>query len=376
MASEGVVTPDAKQHFDDIYVMKNPVGFKTRIMDELSYVCDNFTRQEFDRLLLPELQRISKARGDTVPLRVVDLLACYGNTTMACVNGMTTEEIKENWKDDEACEKVSTKRRFNSSVTGVDISKQAMAYGMRTGIFDNSLCADLNSHDGHKTVAPIMNSADLLISTAALVYLTPEAVEHLVLAFAQGEGEGYAIVNFLNPFEPEKTDAMKRILLKHLDFVGSRAARHRKMSDKEQKNYADYGDWALLEIWTLRRRNRAPTSMPVKSPETQADLTAQKLLETDAKPCATSRALSYRPVPKAGAIKQALVTAASRLSSLDSQSGPKCLIRLGDLPVICHVISQLSHSGIERAVILCGYQGKQIQQAVERNLSSQFREKN
>jgi len=207
------------------------------------------------------------------------------------------------------------------------------------------------------------------------VYLTPEAVEHLVLAFAQGEGEGYAIVNFLNPFEPEKTDAMKRILLKHLDFVGSRAARHRKMSDKEQKNYADYGDWALLEIWTLRRRNRAPTSMLVKSPETQADLTAQKLPETDGKPNATSRALSYRPVPKAGAIKQALVTAASRLSSLDSQSGPKCLIRLGDLPVICHVISQLSHSGIERAVILCGYQGKQIQQAVERNLSSQFREK-
>merc|ERR1719203_1218395 len=86
--------------------------------------------------------------------------------------------------------------------------------------------------------------------------------------FASGEGDGYAIVNFLNPFELEKTDEMKRILLRHLDFVGSTASRHRTLSPKEQNNYPGYGDWALLEIWTLKRRFNG----------TQDESTAGKLL--------------------------------------------------------------------------------------------------
>lgn len=85
----------------------------------------------------------------------------------------------------------------------------------------------------------------------------------------------------------------------------------------------------------------------------------------------------YKPVPPAmcGTIKQALVTAVQRHSSLESLSGPGCLIRLGDLPIICHLLTQLSHAGLDRAVILCGYQGAKIQQAVEENLSTEFRDK-
>ena len=98
-----------------------------------------------------------------------------------------------------------------------------------------------------------MKSADLLISTAALVYLTAETVDKVIREFASGEGTGYAIVNFLNPFNAEKTDEMKRILLKYLTFVGSRASRHRKLSEHEKKTFGAYGDWALLEIWVLQR---------------------------------------------------------------------------------------------------------------------------
>jgi NDP-sugar pyrophosphorylase family protein/SAM-dependent methyltransferase len=74
------------------------------------------------------------------------------------------------------------------------------------------------------------------------------------------------------------------------------------------------------------------------------------------------------------AVTDALVVAASRLSDLDSLSGPKCLIRLGNLPIICHVLSQLCAAGVERAVVLCGYKGERIKEAIERDLDQEIQD--
>ena len=98
-----------------------------------------------------------------------------------------------------------------------------------------------------------MKEADILLSTAALVYLDLESIECIVSSFAGNQAPGYVLVNFLNPFSLEKADQTKRILLKHLDFVGSRASRHRRLSPLEQENYPGE-EWSLLELWVLKRR--------------------------------------------------------------------------------------------------------------------------
>ena len=81
-------TPSRKQQFGDIYVEATPVSFKTRIMDELDYVCDDYTRrdrteitQRDDFLALrtvilelqvgvraPRLRRLLRLRPRRVPL--------------------------------------------------------------------------------------------------------------------------------------------------------------------------------------------------------------------------------------------------------------------------------------------------------------------
>lgn len=250
-----VETPEKKQNFDWIYVEKNPVAYKTEILDKRTYICDNNTREEFDRLILPEVKKLAAQRAsDGGKVRVTDLGACFGNTTLALVNGMTTSQIQENWKDAKVCEKINHPRRIPSVVTGIDISEPALEYCKRTGICDKIFAANLNSEAGLKSVKTAVRDSDIFISTATLVYLDDASVDNIIGEFAAGQGEGYAIVNFLNPFELEKTDRMKQILLKHLDFVGSTATRHRTMSDIERKNYPNYGDWALLELWTLKRR--------------------------------------------------------------------------------------------------------------------------
>jgi hypothetical protein len=252
MSETGVKTDEKKQHFDDIYVAEDPVPFKERILDALQYVSDNFNRQTFDRLILPWAQ---KKTSDGKPLNFVDLAGCFGNTTMATLNGMDYDAIRENWKDHESAKRVTHERRLPAKVTGIDISANALAYGRSARIYDETIEADLNnpSQETRKQVDQALQEANVLISTAALVYLQPSAVAELMDAFAAGDDEGYLLVNFLNPFALEAADEAKRALMERFELVGSMAARHRLMSELERSNYPGE-EWVLLEVWVLRRK--------------------------------------------------------------------------------------------------------------------------
>lgn len=251
-ASCGIKTDEKKQHFDDIYIAEDPVPFKEKIIDALDYISDDFNRAIFDRLILSWCEKRVEA-GEK--LHLVDLCCCFGNTTMAIAHGMDVADIRANWADHESCRKAAQPRRLPLHTTGIDISRNAVAYGKQAGIFDEAIEADLNAPaPGAKdAVYNSMRAADVVVSTASLVYLEPHAIAAVRDAFAEGEGEGYMLVNFLNPFSLEKSDTAKRILLEKLDFVGSMATRHRRLSRLERENYPDE-EWALLELWVLKRR--------------------------------------------------------------------------------------------------------------------------
>ena len=247
----GVKTEEKKQHFDDIYVAPNPVPYKERILDELQYVSDDFNRATFDRLVLPWATEC----GKTKQINFCDLCGCFGNTTMATLYGMSYDAIRNNWSNDDKCKTISGQRRFDSRTTAIDISEPAMAYGKTVGLYDDAIVSDLNAPgpDAKAKLTKAVSEADILICTAALVYLDPDTIEYLLDAFCSNETEGYVLVNFLNPFALEKADETKRLLLNKLDFVGSTASRHRKLSPLERGNYPDE-EWSLLEIWVLKRR--------------------------------------------------------------------------------------------------------------------------
>jgi hypothetical protein len=276
---------NTKQHFDAIYAAENPVLYKEHIFDALQYVSDDFNKSEFDRLILPWALEKSKRRHDgngnagsgddsdepppATILEFVDLGACFGNTTMATLYGMSCEAIRDNWASVEQCMTIvtggaagSSRRRFPARTTAIDISESAMAYGKNVGLFDETIVANVNFMLGETKdrVRAAMATADILIAAGALVYFDPVAIEEMMNAFCNGtesirkKEEGYVFVNFLHPFGLEKSDVTKRLLLSKLEFVGSRASRHRRLSTLEQKNYAGE-EWVLLEIWVLKRRS-------------------------------------------------------------------------------------------------------------------------
>ena len=234
LVQAGAEAASKKQHFGDIYNEETPVSYKTRIMDALDYICDDYTRSEFDRLGLVEF-----SQGIPGGCKFVDVCSCFGNTTLALVNGMTVVEIKANWADSDACKQMAKPRRFPATVTGIDLSANAVAYGKSAGIFDVAIQCDLNKWGAEQKaeIGAVMAEQDVLCATAALVYLDLETCDYLFGKFAEKKAPGRVIVNFLNPFELEKADATKRLLLKHFDFVGSRATKHRRLSSFEQGNY-------------------------------------------------------------------------------------------------------------------------------------------
>ncbi len=246
-------TDEKKQHFDDIYVAEDPVPFKERIIDAFEYVSCSFNKRIFDRLILPwceEQARMGKS------LNYVDLCCCFGNTTMAVVHGMEVDAIRRNWADHESCKTIARPRRLPFRTIGIDISGNALAYGKRAGLFDEVIESDLNAPEPEAKAAvdQALQEADVVVSTAAFVYLELAAIATLCDSFARNEKEGYMLVNFLNPFALDSADATKRLLLEKLEFVGSTATRHRRLSPLEQENYPGE-EWALLELWVLRRRD-------------------------------------------------------------------------------------------------------------------------
>ena len=254
----GVQTDEKKQHFDDIYVCENPVPYKVRILDALDYVSDDFNKAMFEEHIRP---LVKASNGNVV--NYVDLCACFGNTTMAVLHGMSYNEIRNNWKDEESCMTIDKPRQTfgdaSCHVTAIDISPKAMAYGKKVGLYDESIVCDLNnrSSEAFANAKAALGKADVFLSTAALVYLELDSIRELLTAFCEGSGaeDGRVLVNFLNPFALEKADETKRILLEKLDFVASRATRHRRMSQLEQDNYPREV-WSLLDLWVLQKKKK------------------------------------------------------------------------------------------------------------------------
>mmetsp|Transcript_26151 Transcript_26151/g.84416 ORF Transcript_26151/g.84416 Transcript_26151/m.84416 type:complete len:895 (-) Transcript_26151:747-3431(-) len=64
------------------------------------------------------------------------------------------------------------------------------------------------------------------------------------------------------------------------------------------------------------------------------------------------------------AIRHALVPAAARLSTPDSYTNPKQLIRVDGTPIIIHLLKDLHFAGIERVVITLGYAARELREEV------------
>jgi hypothetical protein len=60
------------------------------------------------------------------------------------------------------------------------------------------------------------------------------------------------LVNFMSHFDQVNVNSIKRKILAELNFVGSIASHHRKMSEGEKRRF-EGEDWVMNETWVLAR---------------------------------------------------------------------------------------------------------------------------
>ena len=129
-------------------------------------------------MMMLEQQVKEWASEKATQIEFVDLCSCFGNTTMATINGMTYKEICDNWKDETSCMTINAPRRLDCNVTAIDISEQALAYGKSVGLYDTAIHCNLNSRDTEAFAQTIQVRYAILSYTEHIIQNTLKSITH------------------------------------------------------------------------------------------------------------------------------------------------------------------------------------------------------
>ena len=142
---------------------------------------------------------------------------------------------------------------------GFDISENALNFGKEAGIFDETLCVDVNdlSNNEKLILREKCKNANVWI-VSSLVYVKNEIFEQLIDSFTSGKEPGVLLVGFYFPFDgTERTNLWKKKLLSELDFFSSVPCFTRELNEEEKEKVgAEFGCWShgFFELWILTRR--------------------------------------------------------------------------------------------------------------------------
>lgn len=109
--------------------------------------------------------------------RLFDLGALYGNTTLALTNGMDWDETCSFWLGNQ-------RLRSEFRVSAFDLSRQALSYGKRVGMYENVYVGDMNERF-EAGAEESLRKADMLACCMALNYSVDGRWEEICKQFLQ-----------------------------------------------------------------------------------------------------------------------------------------------------------------------------------------------
>lgn len=184
---------EAKTNFDQIYVEKDPRQY-FNYLGQLDYIIPHLAQPIFDQLIR------ARAATQERPVTVLDLGSSYGvngalmkyalgydalrdRYTAPALQGLSSEEMLkldrafyQSWPCDP-----------NVRVVGLDISENAVRYAAASGTIDVGLSADLEIDDPKPNAAAIIATADIVVSTGCVGYVTEKTFERVLALASHGE---------------------------------------------------------------------------------------------------------------------------------------------------------------------------------------------
>jgi SAM-dependent methyltransferase len=177
---------EAKTNFDRIYVEKDPRQY-FNYLGQLDYIIPHLAQPIFDQLIR------ARAATQDRPVTVLDLGSSYGvngalmkyalgydalrdRYTAPALQGLPSDTMLEL---DRAFYR-AWPRDPNVQVIGLDISENAVRYAEACGAVDIGLCGDLEISDPEPDAAAAIATADIVISTGCVGYVTEKTFERVM----------------------------------------------------------------------------------------------------------------------------------------------------------------------------------------------------
>lgn len=218
----------AKSSWEYIYGNSSPELYYTELK-EVDY--GHYQDAELDLLKANGLDFLGYKPGK--PVKVADIGCSYGNTSLMFTCGFTWAETVETWKGKRTMP--VSRQRFH--VSGIDLSENALQYGLSAKIFDSVLCSDLNIRQSAQTkqAMQILRQADVLLMSMSSCYFDIETIRCMFSEFLSQDPKCKLILyDILDTFEPR--DLSPRQLLPGVipERIISGTAKHRNLTAEEQ----------------------------------------------------------------------------------------------------------------------------------------------
>ncbi|MFF0488255.1 class I SAM-dependent methyltransferase [Nocardia sp. NPDC004068] len=234
-----------KASFDDIYDRPDPAAYYRR-MAELDYVIPELAK--------PHFQRLIDERDATT---VLDLGCSYGVNAALLRFDTTVADLAEHYRTGDTDARIARDRdrlaagdrRPDVRFVGVDASAPALDYAVAAGLLHDAVHADLETDDPTESQRRVLASADLIVSTGCIGYITDRTLLRVVRAHGSRLPWMAHFVLRMFDFEP---------IARRLAELGYRV--ERRPGTFRQRRFASEGEQARV-LNTLSDKGIDPTGL-------------------------------------------------------------------------------------------------------------------
>ncbi|WP_280367351.1 class I SAM-dependent methyltransferase [Nocardia wallacei] len=162
-----------KASFDDIYDRPDPSAYYRRMAD-LDYCIPELAKPHFERIIADRRAAIGAAPT------VLDIGCSYGVNAALLRLDTTVAELAEHYREGDTAARIARDRARLAAADpepgvrfiGMDAAAPALSYAASAGLLDDVVHADLEAADPTEPQRRLLATADLVISTGCVGYVT------------------------------------------------------------------------------------------------------------------------------------------------------------------------------------------------------------
>ncbi|CAO5228626.1 class I SAM-dependent methyltransferase [Frankia sp. AgKG'84/4] len=200
-----------KVTLDHIYTQPDPRSY-FRTLRQLDYVIPQLAKPYFGRLVDECRTRLGR------PTTVLDVGCSYGVNAALQRCDLTMDDMYDRYGQQDGPKAGqdravllardrqlvhSRRSRWAPRFVGLDSSRPAVRYGLAAGFLDDAVCADLESREATADERTVLASADLVVSTGCIGYVSERTIDRIARAGEESRRPWMAhFVLRMFPFDP------------------------------------------------------------------------------------------------------------------------------------------------------------------------------